>query len=359
VVQITFSALTYSWVHSMVFEEPLVDPKTLYEVFTKYGPSPRHCYDLVTKSGEQEIWERQIPYLLQKFGDVMDATGLGMDFQSELISKVPSQLLIIVPRKDRRPEFTIITRHVAQHLYRALLANNARKFWEYFKIFCRVSESRSAAGWLWESHVLSRELMSGDKRVIHTEALHARKSHRHLSFTVPGREKVIKHGNSKSLAEDFVRIVEDLHGDASFLFVPAAKNNATFDAFLIEPKRILLIQATVGADHDIKAVGLDFIWDALVLAMSSLPADLKKTIGDLLPNSSAKPLWGIVFAVPASFGGDWNKPQRVDFGGKSPKRAWENYISKQFVWTLEEDDANMGIMNPAFDSEVSNMILMI
>ena len=59
---------------------------------------------------------------------------------------------------------TVVSRHIAVHLYNAVLADDATKFWAYFNQFWSVPESHAPAGWLWEPYVLGHELSVGDKR---------------------------------------------------------------------------------------------------------------------------------------------------------------------------------------------------
>lgn len=207
-----------------------------------------------------------------------------------------------------------------------------KKFWNYFNRFSSVSESRTPAGWLWELHAIQVELKNRKKRTI---------SLRQLSPVTPLSEPpkkksritpddiklpfslVTGHGDKVSLGKELSRIVSSSPSKPT-LFIPGARNQATFDAFSISGDNVVtLYQATIQKSHSVKAKGLDFVWDALVEGTPH--------VNRQMPSSVRK--WRVVFLIPEEVEKHWQKPQDIDFGGIKPKRQWSQYV-EQFVGVL-------------------------
>ena len=330
-------------------------------IFRRYGRSARHCFDLAQRVSGAEGFERglsaqfrRIPDLHQMELDLRDGSHIfelrdGMDGQSDgqngnreiirTLKEVPSQIITVVPGDDRQPVLTFVTRHIANRFYEEILAEDARKFWLYYNQFSSQPQSRGSAGWLWNNHVL-RELKSGDQKIFPLAPLISSSQQPppkklrtdSLSITVPF-DGIVVYGGVESLAQALSQ--NSLSGRAT-LFIPGASNEATFDAFLISKNNIFLLQFTIQPHgHDVKAKGLDFIWDSVNAAMELLKEDTSRSnaLSKLLPNHGSN--WRLIFVIPASVSGSWKHSQNINFGGKNPKRAWNNYL-EQCVMVLED-----------------------
>jgi hypothetical protein len=291
----------------------------LQEIFTKYGSSTRHCYFLASSEQRRTWWEERIPVLLRVISNIRrlagDVANDSANFTADSVRNVSSQLITIVPDADRNPRLTLVSRHITNHLFGKILQSDAESFWDFFNQFFSVSQSHASAGWLWEAHVL-RELHHKVNNIHlplrHLQATQSPSSSKNRdkqtltnydTVEVPF-EKIFHYGDQESLTNGILN-----NRSQRTLFVPAAKNQATFDAFSISNDEVTLFQATISPHHSVKPVGLDFIWDALAK--------------QALPKSNAK--WHLVFVIPARINDDWNNYQTIDFGVKA-KRRWNHYI---------------------------------
>lgn len=132
-----------------IIESPPLDGVTLREVFSRYGKSARHCYALARSTRARNDWESRIPPILQQIPDlsqfVQKLKG-SPDYLDEAVLKTPSQIITIIPNQDRYPEVALVSRHIGEHLYRAILYNNAANFWALFNMFWSVPETHTSAG---------------------------------------------------------------------------------------------------------------------------------------------------------------------------------------------------------------------
>jgi hypothetical protein len=309
---------------------------TLRNIFLKYGRSARHCYSLARNPADVVEWELQIPNLLASMPDIAmfegHIAGNTIEHTDENVIKSSSQLITIIPNATRQPRVTLVSRHIAEHFFRAVLVRDHEKFWDYFNRFSSVPESRTPAGWLWELYAIQVDLKNRKKRTI---------SLRQLSPITPPSEPpkkksrvtpdgimlpfspVTRHGDKVSLGKELSRIVPSLSPSKPALFIPGARNQATFDAFSISSDNLVtLYQATIQRSHSVKAKGLDFVWDAL--------AEGTPLVKRLMPSARK---WRVVFLIPEEVEAHWEKPQDIDFGGIKPKRQWGQYV-EQFVGVL-------------------------
>jgi hypothetical protein len=256
---------------------------------------------------------------------------------------ISSLLFVIVPNTTRQPQVTLVSRHIANHLFDAALKHDARKFWSYFNQLSSVPQSRSSAGWLWKLYVVY-ELLNGDTRTIPLKRLPATEAQSTSSGPLKKKPrtnptimlpypKVTKHGDKNALAKDISRIMPSLSSSGR-LFVPGAPNQVTFDAWSVSSEgTITLYQPTIRKRHPVKAKGLDFIWDALVGVEADTQRSISiSTVKQMFPIQRK---WRLIFVVPESVGKHWTKAQEIDFGGIKPRRAWNGYL-EQFVVTLRE-----------------------
>jgi hypothetical protein len=324
-------ALTNSY--RTLFESPPVDGATLRDVFIKYGRSARHCYKLAKDPVERDAWEQSIPMTFRS-----NLAGNDLDHNSERILKASSQLITILPNEDRRPQVELVSKHVALHLFAIIDEHRAENFWEYFDQFWSVRRSRPTAGWLWESHVLRRELLGKEIRHVPLQSLPLTQSQSSsLGIDLPF-SSVVRFGTVEALAKQLARVIPTLFSRNStrqkILFVPAIPNQATLDAFSISHGGLIeLYQVTSARKHPLRASGFDFLWDALILAQDELDSRYYSKINQLLP-SKTRP-WRVIFAIPRRVHRIWKKPQQIDFGDLKPRRKWTSYI-KQLRMVLED-----------------------
>lgn len=332
-----FLLLALSDSHSAHFESPPVDGHVLRDVFIKYGRSARHCYKLAEDSTEQKDWEDSIPGALSTIPNPetfrSNLAGHNLNHGAEVVLRTSSQLITIFPRKDRRPQVDLVSKHVTSHLFDAIDLHKAERYWEFFNQFWSVKRSRQTAGWLWEPHVLN-VLSSDTKRHIPFQHLPRTQSRLppvgiNLPFSA-----VHRFGHEEALATQLVKAIPSLMTGQKILFIPAISNHATYDAFSVSDGGLIeLYQATVGEKHPLRVSGLDFLWDVLILAQDKIDQRNRTKIKRLFP--SGKRRWRVIFPIPQRVQPSWKKPQRIDFGHVTPKRQWRNYI-EQFFMVLDD-----------------------
>jgi hypothetical protein len=324
-----------------MLESPPIDTQLLWDIFTLYGPSARHCYQLAKTPGLLRTWELAITPTFQGVPDPVRFARLvpgSSDCKDESVLDVLSQLITIIPGKHRQPEVAIVSPHVAKHLFSAVLDFNATTFWNYFNLFWQVPATHSSAGWIWQPHVI-QELSGGSIRTVTPKILsnpahHSQKKPRVelVTLTLPF-PRPIQYDDQQSLSQALANFFTS--GQEIGFFVPAANNQATFDAFLIlSGGTIILFQATCERSHDIKDAGLDFLWDALRQAKNLLSAQSSARVDRFFPQPRAGGRkWQLIFAVPQRVATFWTTPQPVVLAKR--KRSWELYI-EQFVLVLSE-----------------------
>jgi hypothetical protein len=322
----------------------LEDWETLRKIYRLYGGSARHCFLLTRSSVEVTSWENSIGGSLKDIPELESVKNALRDGNTEInktLAELPSQLITILPDEHRQPVISLVSRHIATHFHAALLINDVVKFWTYFKQFSSHPQSRSPAGWLWQTHVLkllrseNHESFASEPLIYSPPVPPSKKARLQREIKLPF-DIVEDFGDVKSLA----RLLADvLISSQSFnaILIPAADNNDTFDAFSISNDGVVLYQATIrDGTHDVKATGLDFIWDAMNVARQLLHGKSQaiKALDSLYPKCGQ---WSLVFVVPTRVGDCWKRAQNIDFGGKRKKRAWHKYL-EQFVVVINDHE---------------------
>ena len=316
---------------------PPLEALTLRNIFVKYGGSARHCYNLAKRPDKVTEWEEQIPDLLTRMPDIAIFEGYiaGNTLHNRVESaiKASSLLITIVPNQTRQPCVTLVSRHIAEHFFRAVLMHNHESFWNYFNQFSSEPESRTPAGWLWELYAIRMALSTQGTHTTSIDLYHLSpiessqpptKKIRPNPIELPFSD-VIDHGDQKALGEQLSTAIPSLSPTKSTLYRPGARNQVTFS--ITGDNQVTLYQATIRESHVIKAKGLDFIWDGLKLAESQGMSAANK----LLPSPARK--WHLVFLIPKEAEKHWKTAQSIDFGGMKPKRQWGQYV-EQFVGVL-------------------------
>jgi hypothetical protein len=307
-------------------------------VFVKYGKSARHCLKLARDQTAITAWEKNIPPLLMSIPDPgsfqAQLAGGGVSINSDQVLKASSQIITVVPEEDRRPQVDLVSKYISSRLYDIVLQSDAKKFWDYFNQFSSVEKSRTSAGWLWESHVLRRELSKGRKRTVPLQRLPVTESGpRSVAIYLPFSEVII-YGNQENLAQHLALVIPSLAPGTCALFIPGAQNQATFDALSISADgAVKVYQPTVGKTHSVKSSGLDFLWDALVRAKDLVEERSRPKFEQLMPNKTRT--WQVIFIIPEGVRHHWQRSQSIDFRGIKPKRQWKKYL-EQFVMVLKE-----------------------
>lgn len=99
------------------------------------------------------------------------------------------------------------------------------KFWEYFNLFWSVRQSRTAAGWMWEGHVLL--LLERETLELSLKPL---SNGQPETFRTPFEDSA-HYTDRKSLADKLSNFVFSTKN--SIFLQPGSRNQATFDAFSI------------------------------------------------------------------------------------------------------------------------------
>ena len=313
------------------FISPPLEGFTLHRVFNKYGGSARHCYSLAKVPVRAARWEATIPQLLNATPNMLTyrpyIAGRSIISETvESVSKSSSQLITIIPDSERQPCVTLVSQHITEHLFNAVLNRNHELFWKYYKQFSSVPESHTPAGWLWELYAISR-LQNHPIGLRDLPPPPSEPSTKKIRLDVQvgpvGPFSVFKgHGDKKSLTRELSLAIRS---GKPILFKPGAKNQATYVAFSISDDNVVtLYQPTIGGSlsSSVKAKGLDYIWDALKDASGGKI---------LLPKKGKR--WRLVFLVDEDVDKHWKTARGIDFGGTKPKHQWEDYI-QQFVGVL-------------------------
>jgi hypothetical protein len=319
-----------------VLESPALDGKILQDVFVKYGKSARHCYKLAGEPDEMIAWENSIPRGLRSIPEPSAflgfLRGVGVDHNSDAVLKASSQLLTISPDTNRRPHVNLVSRHVGGHLFETIIQHDAARFWDYFNQFDSVPQSRGSGGWLWELHVLKRELSGVIERRIPLKHLPPSPS-RCVNIDLPFSSVKI-FGSLEDLAQDLARMIPKLLPGERVLFMPAVGNQATFDAFTISAEGLVAhYQVTSRGNHPFSPRGLDFLWDVLLRVKQLLHEDHHPRINKLFPTKRRK--WRLIFVIPQRRASRWKNPQSIDSKGVKLKRKWGDYLA-QFVMVLKD-----------------------
>lgn len=152
-------------------------------------------------------------------------------------------------------------------------------------MFWDVKQSRSAAGWMWEYHVV--QLLAKETGVLSLKPLNNVDNGQPKTLSIPFEISVC-YGNRNSLADELLNFVTSKK--QHMLLRPGASNQATFDAFAIfKSGMVTLFQITVGEDHSVKESGLDFVWDALDDAKKMAAA--RKLTKEQILNDGGKIMW--------------------------------------------------------------------
>jgi hypothetical protein len=325
---------------STMFEQPPVDATVLRDVFVKYGGSACHCYLLARSGAEQWAWEARLKKEITGLHDTSSYEAVLNGSIDHLDPRIPLQVFTIIRDEDGLPSLSIVSPYVGGRIYDDALGKNASQFWTFFNMFMSVPAARSSAGWLWQSHV-KHTFCEGKRQALRPAVLQSnpapapttnkgnrfkrpRLSTHYFDVNISIQSNVT-HGTIDDLARKLHRLAS-----GHTLLIPGASNQATSDLCLHSPGHMTLFQATVAPDHDIKASGLDFLWDAVAQATRE-----SAITGLKLPSAENK--WRIVFVVPSHVRDKWAVPQKIDFGGKKPKRQWEKYL-EQYVLVLPADE---------------------
>jgi hypothetical protein len=353
--------------------------EVLKYVFENYTQSARKCYtlamnktstDRLIESTEVQTLQHSITRFLNNPPDASTLEGLFMgdfaDLNDNNIMHQSSDILAIRPLDNRIPVFTIPTRYLCDLISEGLVRKDAEHFWSYFNMFFSVKQSRATAGWMWErlvkiylqnknQELLLRPLsIGGDKTQL--EKLSDDSGILHTPFNTSSHYK-----DQDSLAEAILRFASSTDHRNS-LFIPGAPNQVTFDAFSLSKNGFVTVfQMTVSEQqHSIKASGLEFIRDALLIAkkqQKSIHGTAQGTVQRATQKSAQKKAqkkkvqqgpgteeipqveiegffpgknkkWRLVFCVPRKVKDKWNRSQIIDYQGKNPERSWEEYIEQ-------------------------------
>jgi hypothetical protein len=112
--------------------------------------------------------------------------------------------------------------------------------------------------------------------------------------------------------------------------MPGQMNHVTFDFSISADGQVTIFQPTVSGDHDIKASGLDFIWDAV--------SDTHRTNPRAKLQASVTRKWRFVFVVPKRIAEKWKTARSIEISGS--KRKWNNI--EQFVVAMKDTSRDQG-----------------
>lgn len=310
------SGLTCKY-HRTQLEDPVLDAAVLANMYTLYGKSALQCFTLADDAELRFEFESSILSRLVAIPNLHKAV---LDIREMLDSdSLASQLFPIIPNSHFQPRVTIATRHIAHLVNEAIRKEKNAQFWVLYNFLREHSSTASAAGWLWEAHVITELCRDLGSRVLRGRQLSPKPEDRMAS---------------SSSTEDVDILTLPLGGPFSFgaeitfqqkdnqLYAPRALNNPTFDALTYSDGVLTLFKATISPHHSVKASGLDSIWAKLQPNFPQM-----KTYGSLK--------WRLVFLVPKEVAPEWRwaQPITTDLGD----RAWGKSLM-QFVVPLATEN---------------------
>ncbi|KAF9508834.1 hypothetical protein BS47DRAFT_1384610 [Hydnum rufescens UP504] len=246
--------------------------QTLYDIFIKYGPSPRLVYDLAAAPMNAENYAHELQVAVKKLAlaNVQQLMRTdGSDIVDSSIANLSHALFIVRPR-DRE------TRHlyardvptaylmelILQHIH-ITLSDAAEQL---YHIFRDVSETSAAAGMLFQHscvRILARIDYDGAKefeikRMVGSNPSSSRWGLRSRFDTDESPQAINENflASSRTLHNYADRELGDLILTNDRIYVPLASNDPTFDFFLVDHSVLYAFQATTAKVHVMKEAGL-------------------------------------------------------------------------------------------------------
>jgi len=108
-------------------------------IFRKYGGSARHCFNLAKCSAESEIFEHSLTIHFHALPDPSrlekaQSNSPAVEDEGSLFSEV----LIVVPDKDRQPMVPLASQYLTKRFYADMAHSDQEKFWSYFRLFNKL-----------------------------------------------------------------------------------------------------------------------------------------------------------------------------------------------------------------------------
>ncbi|KDQ18986.1 hypothetical protein BOTBODRAFT_170957 [Botryobasidium botryosum FD-172 SS1] len=284
----------------------------LYENFIRYGPCISRCF-LLCKPDRLASFEARVKSSVGDLGiDVLVAQTLpDTALETFPLAVYPA------PDTDRIPTPTLTSHYILDLVTPTLHKRKVEARRDFYRLVVSVPDMRSTGGYMWE-RLLLRTLSEGPQGEADVARLPS----------PPNRKFALRYpiGKATPFGTTTRSLAVELRGrstDLPAVLCPTSPNQATFDAIiLLGDRTVLLIQATVSSSHQVKATGLDFVWEAFT------EADMR----EWLPGPSK---WHLIFAVPNSVRGGWNREQSITPSSKN--RKWEDYI-RQYILSPRECD---------------------
>ena len=252
--------LEYS--HSIIHGLQTID---FLAYFDKWGPSARTCLKLAWGSWTENQLKLRAEKAAKKFVNNPSAINWGGN------TVVDSHLLFTTfPIGPKRDESTlrVATSHLKDFIVKAVGKINAAKQVSFYAQVINHPTFRSAFGHVFEKfyHIwLSSDPDDPDNKLSCTALPRSVRSTRSTRSTTRqqkpkplylqpvGHENVIVHGGEAG--KDGYKSANQHH--LPFAWIPASRSDASFDAVMCTHNDIITVQATVAADHGVKATDFE------------------------------------------------------------------------------------------------------
>ena len=252
-----------------------VDQKTLYDYFTKYGPSARTMYELYDGDTTPEWLDENINLAFENIS-VKRLQRLVYEAKGYLQGSTNAQslshsIILSSPNRNDRSMLhgEIITHYVFQRLVEKMIENDILALIQTYKIFSNagVTELGVTCGWLFE-HYCHYMLSEHEGRQLELIPLEAKETTQReiKGEKVPFKICRPKPQVSESDLTDFTITKRELcfFGDEDIFtfsdvkyFRPYKKNTPTYDGLMTKGDLAFAFQMTVSSKHDVAKSGID------------------------------------------------------------------------------------------------------
>jgi len=229
------------YIGGTILYHPPVDAGRLLYTFHRFGPFARSCIDLADPENQKDI-EADIPGFLENCENLNTlANEVAQGTVHVTKNNLASCIMTVYPSENRRPRCRLASPYIASEVVRALASRDDMQFWQLFKRFQAISETRGTAGWMWEPYIMAFfKGLRGESGFYEATALkpplppregepdtkHRRPNPDIFKFKIPFRN---------SIQFTLSSLLTSLHFAKEYrvLFDPGAPNIATIDAFSV------------------------------------------------------------------------------------------------------------------------------
>ncbi|KAF9508840.1 hypothetical protein BS47DRAFT_202961 [Hydnum rufescens UP504] len=268
----------WSWPELWACNELQVFPSSpptaqiLYDIFIKYGPSPRLVYDLAAAPTNAENYAHELQVAVKKLAlaNVQQLMRTdGSDIVDSSIANLSHALFIVRPRdRETRHLYArdVPTAYLMELILQRIHITLSDAAEQLYHIFRDVSETSAAAGMLFQHscvRILARIDYDGAKefeikRMVGSNPSSSRWGLRSRFDTDESPQAISEKflGSPRILHEYLDHELGSLVLTDDRIYVPLASNSPTFDFFLVDHGVLYAFQATTANAHGTREAGL-------------------------------------------------------------------------------------------------------